>query len=607
MTTRKKVTNQAKPPAKRARKKADLEPAGGLFSKGAEEEAPPPDFEIPHPDLHRETALTPSPASIESEPLVSSKGKLESPPEPLESNTSREKRGDEAGQPWLLVTNHLNLLYMLAAGLVMGPAGFFGKHYRDPSSGLSGQLPVFRGSVPAAAIQQAISEQKHLRPCIAELDLAGLMGSVSVVSRDGMVSSSMLPLPIGSDSGALLIRSPLPMTLLKRLVFRSSTDRKEFEAVARSFANIDLSGLRVDVSEECFNAAEPVLWPLPDQSRDITRDNSVDRPPARGQAVGGCLAMLYHLANRSDLSCSVYRMATGAGDAKDYAVAKRDPVLAELVPWIESGGLRPESSVQACLYWGAVHALVDARLHGLSERPVDVVLGFLEDQVSNLQDVGYRSRLEKLIADMRSTFGLGGGTITQLFEHHKGTLSRPLLLFCLRERCVDLLEFSHPDLRDEELVLAAILFGVRDGWRDLPVEMRAPEELSRFVQYRMFEVEFRARSAGLSLVHAPRRPIPLGELVMRGDDAWTDGQTASLANVVGGFDWHDCIVSRIRLSQGQYRMNVSAEGVEVVVRGRFQSPTIEVDKKALLKKISQWPPLPGYIEGEMRAVLDSRD
>lgn len=607
MTTRKKVTDQAKPPAKRARKKAEPELAGGLFSEGAEEEAPATDSEMQNPDLHSEIALTPSAASTGSEPLVSSTVKLESPPEPLESKTSSEERGDEAAQTWLLVTNHLNLLHMLAAGLVTGPAGFFGKHYRDPSSELSGQLPLFRGSVPDAAIQQAISERKHLRPCIAELDLAGLMGSVSVVSRDGVVSSSMLPLPIGSDARALLLRAPLPVTLLKRLVFRSSSDREDFEAAARSVANVNLSGLGVDVSEEFFNAAESVLWPLPDQSQDITQDKSLDLPPARGQAIGGCVAMLYHLANQSDLSCSVYRMVTGAGDAKDYAVAQRDPVLAELVPWIESGGLRPESSVQARLYWGAVNALVDARLHGLSERPVDVVLGFLEDQVSTLQDVGYRSRLEKLIADMRSTFGLGGGTITQLFEHHKGTLSRPLLLFCLRERCVDLLEFSHPDLSDEELVLAAILFGVRDGWRDLPVELRAPKELSRFVQYRMFEVEFTPRSAGLSLVHAPKRPIPLGELIMRGDGAWTDGQNALLANVVVGFGWNDCIVSRIRLSQGQYRLNVSAEGVEVVVRGGIQSPTIEIDKKALLKRTSQWPPLPHDIEGKVRAALDSRD
>ena len=45
----------------------------------------------------------------------------------------------------LLVTNHLNMMYMLAAGLVMPPAGFGDKYYRDTPRRLSGlDSPVHR-------------------------------------------------------------------------------------------------------------------------------------------------------------------------------------------------------------------------------------------------------------------------------------------------------------------------------------------------------------------------------------------------------------------------------------------------------------------------------
>ena len=45
----------------------------------------------------------------------------------------------------LLVTNHLNMMYMLAAGLVMPPAGFGDKYYRDTPERLSGlDSPVHR-------------------------------------------------------------------------------------------------------------------------------------------------------------------------------------------------------------------------------------------------------------------------------------------------------------------------------------------------------------------------------------------------------------------------------------------------------------------------------
>lgn len=605
MTPSKKETDQAETPAKKIRKKKENPPPIDLFHNSPQQEAPQFGSGGRLQNFDNEVAPTPGPMPIRSQPSASSTGKPGLHPKPLEPMTPKKEQVGAAEQSWLLATNHLNLLYMLAAGLVIGPAGFMGKHYRDPSSGLTGLIPVFREGVPELAIQQAVSEQKHLRPCIAELDLDGISGRVHLITRDGEVSIGTLPSNIGSEIGALLMCAPLPITLVKRLLFRSPADRKEFEASARNFANIEVTDLSIEVAEQYFSSVQPVPWPLPEPSDD-TAQGAIDQPPARGEAVGGGLAMLYQLANRSDFCCAVYRMASGAGDAGVCDVGGRDPVLSELVSWFESGAPRPESSVQAQLFWGAVQVLVEARLRGSSEKPVDIVLGFLDGQLPDLQEAGYRSRLERLISDMRSTFGLGGGTISQLFDRHKGTLSRPLLLFCLRDRCVDLLEFSHQDLSDQELVLAAILFGVRDGWIGLPVELRSVKGLSRFVEHRMFLAECSQRGTRLSLNPAPPRPIPLRELLRTGEGTWNEERKASLAKLASRLGWHDCITSRIRLPQGQYRLNISSDGIEVVVRGDVGPPTVEIDKGGLLGKISQWPPLARDIEGEIRAALDSR-
>lgn len=624
MTTRKKVTDPVKPPAKRTRKKAT--PKSEVDAKRQADflETPVPaglpefDSGTPPDASDNEAGQRIDAAADRSEPRDPSMQHPASPPTLAEPNLASEQellvtsdvavfgreQVDVAAQVWLLATNHLNLLHLLAAGMVMGPAGFAGKHYRDPSSEVPGLIPIFRDRVPEAAVQQAVSEQKHLRACIAEIDLARLAGPVRLVSRNGEVSSGTLPLSIDSETGALFVPAPLPMTLVTRLVFRSPADRKEFEASARNFANIDLAGLNMEVGEEFFSSAASMIWPLPGQPQDATQV-VVDQPPARGEVIGGVLAMLYQLANRSDLCCSVYRIASGAGTANDCDAVQRDAVLAEIAPWIESGGPRPESPVQGRLFWGVVQALVDARLSGSVEGPVDTVLGFLDDQLAALQEVRYQSRLERLISDMRSTFGLGGGTISQLFENHKGTLSRPLLLFCLREHCVDLLEFSHPDLNDEELVLAAVLFGARDGWIGLPVALRTPTGLSRFVEQRMFEAECNQRGTRLSLGQTPPRPMPLRELLIGSGGAWSEARNTLLAKVVSRIGWQDCIVSRIRLSPGQYRLNVSADGIEVVVRGEIKPPAVEIDRGGLLKKISQWPPIPRDVESEVREALDS--
>jgi hypothetical protein len=625
MTPRKKVTDQAKPPTKRARKKAKPELAEELnlqrelISEPAPAQSSESDSSKPPETADNEAGQRIDPAPDRSEAPVDSTKLPASPPVPAHPGLAPEgelpvpseaaapsrEQVDIAAQTWLLATNHLNLLYMLAAGMLMGPAGFGGKHYRDPSSEVPGLIPIFRGVSPETAIQQTVSEQKHLRACLAEIDLVGLTGPARLISHDGTVRTGTLPLSIDSKTAALLVPAPLPITLVTRLVFRSAVDRKEFQASASNFANIDLTGLNIEVDEQLFSSARPMVWPLHGQPQD-TKKVVVDQPLARGGAIGGIVAILYQLANRSDLCCSAYRVASGSGVDGDLDAIQLDPVLAELGPWIESGGPRGEAPVQARLYWGAVQALVDARRGGSTEGPVDIVLGFLEGQITEVKGTGHQPRLERLISDMRSTFGLGGGTVSQLFERHKGGLSRPVLLFCLRERCADLLEFSHPDLRDEELVLAAILFGVRDGWIGLPIESRTPKALSQFVEHRMFEVEGSERGSQLSLDPAPPRPIPLRELLSRSEGSWNEGRSASLAEVASRLGWDDCLVSRVNLSPGQYRLNVSSDGIEVVVRGSMSPPVVEIDWLNLRKRISQLTAFPRDAEGELRAALDPR-
>lgn len=615
MTTPKEVSDQVKPAAKRARRKAS--------PKSAEESSLQPDLLGGSAPVAPDDSgpVVPVQASVteQTPSAVRDRRKQSQPASPVPAEVvaagpeeslapvriaDAGQAASDAGPSWLLATNHLNMLYMLAAGMVMGPAGFAGKHYRDPSSDVPGQIPIFRDGCPEAAIRQSVSEKGHLRACIAEIDLSGVEGLVCLVSSEGVVTSASIPSGMDPSATLLLMPAPLPVSRVKSLAFRSHEDLKEFEVSARSVANIDLSGLRVVVNEELFSRTSSAAWPLPEQAQGSAQV-VVDQRPARGEAIGGVLAMLYQLANRSELCSSAYNIASGECDDHDLDAVQADPVLAELAPWVEEGSLRPVASVQARLYWGAVQALLDARSGGSKKGAVDVVLDFLEGQLAGAHKSDHQVRLERLISDMRSTFGLGGGTISQLFERHRGTLSRPLLLLCLRERCVDLLEFSHPDLRDEELVLAAVLFGVRDGWVGLPVGLRAAEGLSRFVEYRMFEVETSRRKPRISLAPAPPRPVTLRELLAVTKDEWSKTRSSFVTELLIRLGWNDCLVSRIRFPLGQYRLSITEAGAEIVVRGVVDTPAIDVDRAALLKRVAQWPPVSDAVESELRAALTS--
>ncbi len=505
---------------------------------------------------------------------------------------------------WHMVTNHQNMLYMLAAGMVMSPAGFRGKHYSDPLSVYPGWIPLFRDKVkiPADALNHATSECKHLLPCIASFDLSDLSGPIRMLSRDGRMRGVASPAARKrKDDIAMLLRAPLPPTLLFSINFRSPEDRQAFESAAYDVSNVDLFSHRVEVAESVFSTDTDVAWPAAQPQEQLLEDGG-DNFPAFGQALGGALAMLYHTANRSDLGLSAFRLVTEATRDKDNDLAKSDPILAELPSWMNGSEISGKADTRARLFWGVVQSLVTAQTQERPQTPVDVALAYLENQLDLLREMEFRPRLERLIADMRGCLGLGGGTITELLERHKGSLSRPLLLFCLREHCTDLLEFSHPLLNDAEYLLAGILFGVRDSWLQLPKDLRDPD-MSAYVAYRMADAEHRKQGDNLTL-DAPPRPKPLRELFTSPSGEWNSMQKDVALELARKYNWNDCIQTRITLMDGDFPGSFEQKCLQLVLPGRV-TVTEEVDTATFLRRLGQWPLVAYQIESEVRKKLVS--
>ncbi len=331
--------------------------------------------------------------------------------EPNKAPTSKPNGSspvDADSQTWLLATNHQNMAYTLSAAMLMGPAGFGGKHYQDPAGKYPGWLPLFRNSVPEAALKDSISERKDLRPCIAEVGIKELSGPVRLIRRDGEIGSVSLPGKIDGDVVALLAPAPLPTTLLTRLHFSSEDDRKQFEAVLRNDPTVDLSQIQVEVSGQSFSGAEQMTWP-PRGSQATEASATDDKPPAQGQAIGGVLAMLFHLANRSDLCCSAFRVVAGDSTERDREAIKRDLILRELPNWLENTEFSVNTPPTAHLYWGVARALVDARLNNSTSTPIDTVQEYLKSQLDTAKAPELRQSLQKLIKAMRDTFGMPEG------------------------------------------------------------------------------------------------------------------------------------------------------------------------------------------------------
>lgn len=480
---------------------------------------------------------------------------------------------------------------------------FRGKHYSDPLSVYPGWIPLFRdkAKIPADALNHATSERKHLLPCIASFDLGNLSGAFQMLPCKGKTRAvSVLPKNKGKNEIATLLRAPVPLTLLSGIHFRSPEDMQIFESAARDVSNVDLSSHHIEVTESLFSTATDVTWPPKGVDVELTEG---DNPPAFGFAIGGALAMLYHTANRSDLGLAAFRLVTGAARDKDNDLAQSDPILAELPNWMDGGEISGQEDTRARLFWGVIQSLVTAQTQERPQTPVDVALAYLDSQLDQRQEMEFRPRLERLIAAMRGFLGLDGGTITELLERHKGSLSRPLLLFCLRDHCIDLLEFSHPLLSDAEYLLAGILFGVRDSWLQLPKELRDPD-LSAYVAYRMADAEHRNLGDNFTL-DAPPCPKPLRELFTSLSGEWNSMQKDVAVELARKCDWNDCIQTRITLAEGDYPVSFERNDLEVVFSGRVTTVTEEVDNAILLHRLGQWPPVARQIESEVRKKLVS--
>ncbi len=518
---------------------------------------------------------------------------------------STPRRRPRPSRSWYLITNHLNLLYMLAAGLVTDPAGFRGKHYVDSLSAFPGWIPLFR-SFPARALAEAVSERKHLRPCVVALDFNGLSGPVRVLSAAGKLRQTRLPRPrFGNDDVCLLVPAPLPLKLFTRASFRSDDDLQAFRTAAGDVSNVLLDALPLEKDAALFDSASDAAWPVlqsdlfPGGRAASSTAPSETLPGA--QALGGLLAMLYHGGNRSDLASQLFRSLAGQSASPDGLLIE-DPVLAQLPHWLRQGRVSDAATMPARLYWGVVSALAAGHEAADGGSAADRVLHYLDAELEQLADEKYQARLQRLLHDMRSCMGLGAGTLSELLERNKGSFSRPLLLSCLRESSPELLEFSHPELTEAEYVLACILFGVRDGWLRLPAAMRSPA-LSDVVSTQM-ACQAQTRQDSVLLLPDSDPLLPLRALLLAPAGQLTALQEKAALHIAQESGWQDCIETVIRAPDGRPFPAMVAENGKLVLPFDAQ-----IEKRlcyaAFLRQLGQWPPVAQTVEARARALLNT--
>ena len=494
----------------------------------------------------------------------------EKPPEPVK----REKPPKPASAPdlGLLVTNHLNLLYMLAAGIVMPPSGFGDKYYQDTLACFPGWIPLFLGkAVPADAVKLCTGEAEHLRPVVVHMDLTGLSGTMAAFGTEGP-RELRFPDELDGSESILLIPAPLPTSRVTHIAFPSPGDKRAVETEALDFANVPLHDFKRKTMKTLFSKPSDKPWP-PTQG-PVERAVPLQAPLAGG----GIMAMLFHFAHHGDLSAAACRSAFDPGD--DLAPPVDEPILAGLRAWMRAGSAsspaadtaadpggshRLRNAFQDVLLWGAVDRLLDQKNAGPTTSAEEVLLDYLDAETPKF-DARLQAGAKKLHDTLVSLTGLADATSSELFDRHETPLARAMILFFLRDRCTELLEFRSDQLREPDWLTAAILFGAREGWVGLPLPLRAVPGLADAASHRMAQMAHRIAGTDLDLGTPPARARPLRELFGDGR-TWGAKENAAATELAQASKW-DCVRTRINLGQGEYKLTVHGSSVHIELSGK---------------------------------------
>ena len=481
-----------------------------------------------------------------------------------------------------LVTNHLNLMYMLGAGLLLPKSGFGEKYYRDTLEVCPGWLPLFTGPAGRDAVEHSIAEVGHLRPCQVVVSLRDCAGPVMVPTPDG-VEKRRWPHEVGG-APLVFVPAPLPVSAIEEIRFRSRGDSTACKADALDYDNVPLADFEVRVAGAGFDRASGPAWP------------PAHVPPERparleaAQAAGGMLAMLQLLAHRDagEVLAGGEPLGLAASRAAFDPPADPPPRLSEtvaawLTAWMQAGASPARAgaalpgidrSDARRLFWGAVDTLAEQAGAGGVDDANARLLDYLDRETADLDE-----RLRKHVVELRETLdsltGLADLTTSDLFDRFTTPLPRALSLLFLRSTCAELLAFEHEALTPEDRLAAALLFGARAGWLALPLSLRGGAAASAAVSHRMAALSHRLADSGFDPGPAPARPKVLAEWFAGDWDARRRDAAAALARAQ---QWTDCLRTRIKLGAGDYVLQVGREGIEIVFPGEARAVETEVDR-----------------------------
>lgn len=567
---------------------------------------------------------------------------------------------------WHLATNQLNLMYLLAAGLITGPRGFGRKYYRDALGAIPGLIPLFAERIPAAVLQEAVAEGPHLRSVIGLIDLAALRGPVLTMAPDGKLCARDFPAALAGDEDMLLVPVPLPAHWITTLLFASAQHKAATQAEAAAYANVPLADYKQQVKARLFAGDALLAWPpSPCPAADlnpaspplssVTPDLSVVTDPSPGHisAVGAALALLLALGNTGGATAAAARALWALPLASPDASAQPLPPPGQKATLgvNSNANLKPSLTTHLDASPSAnLNPNPNATLGATLDASPDPILRALrrwalkapETETDGVQATLLQRLLTALVEAAESigpcppdprqvVLGVLAEEATRLAEPKwRDALSRLGQdlrgSITLGDATISELLQRHPRPFSRGL----LLFFLRERCEEL-LAFRHPALTAQdqVVAAALFAAHWgwMALPASLRAVRglAPAvqhrmaalahqqgatgidlGPAPPSVLPLRAllEGAPPKAARTAALRLARGMGWeNEVLTTRISLGKGDYRLTIDGRGAHLLLAGDVKAVSSEVDQAALLARVAV-AELPARLDAELRALLD---
>lgn len=496
---------------------------------------------------------------------------------------------------WRFLTNHLNMAYILGSGLIMPPTGFGGKHYQDSLDLVPGWIPLFAKDIAVQAVTYSIQEHRNLRPCFVELDL-GLISSMAWVYRQGW-QQIQFPEGLQGDEELLLLPAPLPISLIKEhIVFVDRKDQDHFKQSLSDYSNASLGELKLKTAKAEFNKKKTMAWPPPLPA--VGGPKALDINLAAANAMGGSIAALVTCSYGNDAALRAYQWVAGRTEGTS---SKYDKLFGFLNDWSQNP---VDKQHETSLFARIVECIRKNSASTDYASTLDIVTANFV-AISEELYPGNQASSEQLVKLLLDNAQSPQHRLVDLFDRNDKELQQILLGFVFRERLLELIENPLPTIAPERLAAIVLLLGLKQGWLDLENDVKQQQKMGVFVP--MLMAQWAHRDNGTSLRFAPFScPLLLREYFMTAD--WDKGQTKAALKLAQVKKW-PCLSTRIRLGQGDYQLQVSRSGVDIVLDGVVQQVSTEVNQEEFmdqLRSLDRHGQVDVKLETELRSLLGEK-